>query len=83
MVNTPTFVKPFYRVVLDIVGPLPLTKHKNMFVLDLASRLPLRETSSKTVVEALLHIFTHLTVPIEILTDRGSNFVSNFMKEVY
>ena len=30
-----------------------------------------------------MKIFTHLTIPFEILTDRGTNFVSTFMREVY
>ena len=60
MVTTPTFVQPFHRVAMDVVGLLPLTKRKNMFILtylDLATRypeaVPLRETSAKTVAEAL------------------------------
>ena len=30
-----------------------------------------------------MQIIARLSVPLEILTDRGSNFVSGFMEEVY
>ena len=88
--TTPTFTTPFKRVALDVVGPLPLTARKNMFILtyiDMASRypdaVPLRVTTSKAIAEAVLQIFCRLSIPEEILTDRGPNFVSTFMKEVY
>ena len=88
--TTPTFTTPFKRVALDVVGPLPLTTRKNMFILtyiDMASRypdaVPLRVTTSKAIAEAVLQIFCRLSIPEEILTDRGPNFVSTFMKEVY
>ena len=90
MQKTPTITEPFHKVALDVVGPLPLTRRKNQYILtymDLASRYPdaepLRTTTSKEVAEALLRIFSHLSIPLEILTDRGTNFVSGFMKEVY
>ena len=86
----PTFTTPFKRVALDVVGPLPLTAHKNMFILtyiDMASRypdaVPLRVTTSKAIAEAVLQIFCRLSIPEEILTDRGPNFMSTFIKEVY
>ena len=87
---TQTFTEPFHRVTLDIVGPLPLTPRKHLFILTyiiLASRYPdaepLKTTTSKAVAEALLKIMSRLSVPNEILTDRGPNFVSYFMAEVY
>ena len=82
MQKTPTITEPFHKVALDVVGQLPLTKRKNQYILtclDLASRYPdaepLRTTTSKEVAEALLRIFSHLLNPLEILTDRGTNFV--------
>ena len=45
--------------------------------------VPLQTTTSKDVANALLQIFSRLSVPLEILTDRGANFISDFMKEVY
>ncbi len=88
--TTPTFTTPFARVALDVVGPLPLTDRKHMYVLtyiDMATRypdaVPLKTTTSKAVATVILEIFCRLSIPDEILTDRGSNFVSTFMREVY
>ena len=78
---TTTFTEPFHRVALDIVGPLPHTKRKHMYILtyiDLASRYP-----DQAVAETLLRILSRLSIPLEVLTDRGSNFISSFMHEVY
>ena len=62
---TTTFTEPFHRVALDIVGPLPRTKRKHMYILtyiDLASRYPdaepLQSTTSQAVAEALIRIFS-------------------------
>ena len=83
---TPTITEPFHCIALDIVGPLPRTSCKHMYILtyiDLASRYPdtepLKIMTSQAVAEALLLIFARLSVP----TDQGSNFVSTFMSEVY
>ena len=87
---TQTFTELFHHEALDIVGPLPLTPRKHLFILtysDLASRYPdaepLKTTTSKAVAEARLKIMPRLSVPNEILTDHGPNFVSYFMAEVY
>ena len=66
-----------------------MTKQKNRFLLtyiDLSTwypdAVPLQTTTSKEVANALLHIFSRLSVPLEILMDRGANFILDFMKEV-
>ncbi len=85
----PVMEEPFRRVAIDIVGPLQRTKQGNKFVLtlmDFATRypeaIPLRKTDAATVAEALCHIFTRLGLPQEILSDQGSNFRSDLMKQV-
>ena len=87
---TQVFIEPFHRVTLDIVGSLPLTTRKHLFILtyiDLASRYPdaepFKTIASKAVAEALLKIMSRLSVPNKILTDLGPNFVSYFMAEIY
>lgn len=85
----PVIEAPFRRVAVDIVGPLQRTKQGNKYVLtlmDFATRypeaIPLRKTDAATVAEALCHIFTRLGLPQEILSDQGSNFMSDLMKQV-
>ena len=85
MQKTPTFIEPNHKISLDIVGPLPITKRKNRFVLtylDLATRYPdarLLQTIKPTdIANTLLQIITYGSMPLEILTDNSSNFVSVF-----
>lgn len=44
--------------------------------------MPLRSVDAKHVVEEL-KLFTRVGVPAEILTDQGSNFMSQLLMEVY
>lgn len=86
----PVISEPFERVAIDIVGPLPRTKHGNKFLLTLIDygtrypeAVPLRTTDSASVAMGLMTIFTRLGVPKEILSDQGSNFLSELMEELY
>ena len=90
MQATPTFTEPNHHVALDVVGPLPITKRKNCFILiyiDLSTRYPdaypLKITTSAATADALTHIFSHRSLPLEVLTDNGTNFVSWFMEHVF
>ena len=81
---------PFIRVAIDIVGPIhPMTAKKNRYILtivDYASRYPeavaLPNIETTTVAEAMVEVFCRVGVPHEILTDRGSQFTSDMMREV-
>ena len=44
--------------------------------------VPLKTIDTETVAEALVNIFSRLGVPEEILSDLGTQFVSDCMKEV-
>ena len=90
MQTTPTFTEPNHRVALDVVGSLPITKRKNRFILtyiDLSTRYPdaypLKITTSAAIADALTHIFSHRSLPLEVLTDNGTNFVSLFIEHVF
>lgn len=89
LVSIPTIDEPFQRIALDFVGPLPLTESKNRFVLvcvDYATKYPiavaLKNQEAETVAEALMGIFADVGFPNEILTDQGSNFMSELIKEL-
>ena len=82
--------RPFEKVAIDIVGHLPVTRKKNRDILayiDLGTRypdaVPLHTTTAKAVAEKLLYIMSRLSVPLEILSDRGTNFMSTVMKEAF
>ena len=82
--------KPFKRVAIDLVGPIgPPSEDGHRYILiviDFASRypkaVPLKNIDTETVAEAFLDFFNHLGVPEEILSDLGTQFVSECMKEV-
>lgn len=80
---------PFAKVAIDIIGPLQMTDRKNRFILtlvDLATRwpeaVPLPNTTTPVVIEALSAIFTRIGFPEQILSDNGSQFRSELYKEI-
>ncbi|XP_040070994.1 uncharacterized protein LOC120843638 [Ixodes scapularis] len=88
--KAPLIETPFKRVAIDIVGPIqPPSKHGNRYILtlmDYATRYPeavaLPSIETERVAEALVEIFSRFGVPNEVLSDRGTNFTSDLMKEV-
>lgn len=86
----PLIDTPFKRVAVDTVGPISLvSRNGNRYILtlvDYATRfpeaVPLPSIETERVAEALVDIFSRVGVPSEILTDRGSQFTSDLMREV-
>uniref|UniRef100_A0A3B5R704 Integrase catalytic domain-containing protein n=1 Tax=Xiphophorus maculatus TaxID=8083 RepID=A0A3B5R704_XIPMA len=75
---------------MDVVGPLGRSSSGNRYILvicDYATRypeaFPLRSVKAKQVANCLLHLFSRVGIPREILTDCGTNFLSNLLKQVY
>lgn len=85
----PKLTQVFERTAMDIVGPLPVTRLGNKYILvfiDHFSRyaecIPLAEISAKIVAKAFVtNIILRHSVPRQLLTDRGTNFTSKIMKE--
>ena len=86
----PLIDKPFKRVAVDLVGPIgPPSEDGHRYILTLIDfathypeAVPLKNIDTETVAEALVDIFSRLGVPEEILSDLGTQFVSDCMKEV-
>lgn len=80
----------FKRVAIDIVGPIePRSEDDNTYILtlvDYATRYPeavaLPSIETERAAEGLLDIYSRVGVAEEIVSDRGSQFTSNMMKEV-
>ena len=78
------------REAIDLVGPIsPPSEEGHRYILtlvDFATRypeaVPLKTIDTETVAAALVNIFSRLGVPEEILSDLGTQFVSDCMKEV-
>ena len=74
---------------MDIVGPLPRSRRGNQYILvvcDYATRypeaIPLRSVDTGAVAEHLIQPFSRVGIPREILTDQGTNFMSQLLKEL-
>ena len=90
LVPLPIIKEPFERITMDIVGPLPRSQSGNRFILvicNYATRypeaVPLRTINAENIAEELVKFFSRVGMPKEILTDQGSNFVSQFLTEIY
>ena len=86
----PLIDTPFKRVAVDIVGPIePRSNNRSRYILtmmDYATRYPeaiaLPSIENERVAEALVKMFSRVGVPDEMLTDCGSQFTSEIMKQV-
>ncbi|KAI4474785.1 hypothetical protein M0802_015444 [Mischocyttarus mexicanus] len=90
MILTDTPGRSFDKVALDIVGPLPMTRKRNQYILTMQDLLtkfsravPLTNISSVTTAEAFYIEFVCLFgAPRAIITDQGRNFISAVFKGV-
>ena len=85
----PAFEEPFSRILINCVGPLPKTKKGNQYLLTIMcastrfpEAVPLRNITTKTVVQALTKFFTLVGLPKSIQSDQGSNFMSGIFQQV-
>lgn len=70
---------PFQRVAADIIGPLPLTKKRNRFILTLVDTCSMWSEA----IPAFISIFSRLGFPEQILTVNRSQFTGRIMTEVF
>ena len=90
LVPLPIIQEPFSRIAMDIVGPLPRSRKGNRYILvvcDYSTRfpeaIPLRSIDAQSVAEELINFFARVGILREILTDQGSNFMSQLLQEMY
>ena len=90
MIPLPLIEKPFQRIAMDIIGPLPRSNNGNKYILticDYATRcpdaIPILNTEANTIAKELVSVFARVGIPDEILTDQGSNFMSSLLHEMY
>jgi len=86
----PAISTPFSVVCIDLTGPLSPPSDSNRWILttiDMCTRfpecIPLRDISSSSVAEDLLGVFSRVGLPDRIHSDRGSQFTSEMMQELY
>ena len=85
----PVITEPYEKMAFDLVGPVPRSRDGFKYVLSgicLASRypeaIPLKDVRAETVAEGMLEIFSTTGVPRQILTDQGSQFVGQLVKQL-
>jgi hypothetical protein len=90
MIITTTVTKPFGRICMDIVGLLSLTNMGNIYIPTIQGELTryalaiaLATTDAQTIAQAFVECFVCIYgIPISILTDCGTNFLSDLFKNV-
>ena len=81
---------PFEKIAIDILGPLPTTVRKNRYclcVIDIFTRypiiIPIPNQRTVTVATVLTEkVFCEFGFPAELLSDRGTNFMSELFREL-
>ena len=90
LVKMPIIGKPFERIEMDIVRLLSKITSGHQYILvvsNYATRFseayPLRRFRAISVADKLMDLFSRMGIPNEILTDQGTNFISELLKELY
>ena len=85
----PAFDEPFSRILIDCVGPLPRIKSGNEYLITIMctstrfhEAIPLRNIKTKSIVKALIKLFTFVCLPKSVQSDQGSNFMSGVFQQV-
>ena len=77
-------------MAVDLIGPIDRPSepgHRYILTLvDYATKypkaVPLKRIDAETVAEALVDIYSRLGIAEEVVSDQGSQFISDCMKEV-
>jgi len=86
--SMPLVNEPFAQIAIDIIGPLPICNESGnkyiLTVLDLCTHypeaVPLKQHTAADVAQALGTVFSRFGFPQEILSDQGSDFMSELMQ---
>jgi len=81
---------PWERLGVDITGPHPKSRNGYIYMLTVtdyftkwADAFPIRNQEATTVAKVLVdRVFSYMGMPVQILTDRGSNFESQLFGEL-
>ena len=86
----PAATRVWERIAMDIVGPVETSRNGNRYILvlsDYASRfvmtIPMIDQTAKTVAAHLVNeVLTKYGAPEQILTDQGTNFLSELVYQI-
>ena len=78
--------EPFEVLAMDLVGPFPKGKGGYTHLLTtvcMSSKwpeiIPLKSITAKAVAEAMMQVFATTGIPLQLLTDQGSQFVGSLV----
>ena len=87
--QTYTSTNPMDRVVMDILGPLPVTPRGNRYILTIADYFtewteayPMQDMEAPTVANIFYNFVCRFGAPVYLNTDQGRNFESKLIYEV-
>ncbi|GFT38248.1 retrovirus-related Pol polyprotein from transposon 412 [Trichonephila clavipes] len=90
LVTVPVISEVFSKINVDACGPMPISTEGNKYLITimcLASKypdaIPVPDIASKSVVNALLQVFSWMGFPREIQTDQGASFMSRLTVEFF
>lgn len=83
-------LEPFEVLAADIVGPLPTSESRNVYILSVMDHfsrycefIPLPDQTAESVARALVQrVITKFGVPKSLVTDQGANFTSDLIKSL-
>ena len=85
----PVLTEPFEKLAFDLVGPFPRSVDGFKYVLTgicLATRypeaIPLKDIRAETVAEGMVEVFSRSSIPRQLLTDQGSQFVGQLTTQL-
>ncbi|GBO17704.1 Retrovirus-related Pol polyprotein from transposon 412 [Araneus ventricosus] len=86
----PTADFPFQKCAFDAVGPLVTSNHGNKWIIVIsdyftryAEAYPVKNIQSSTVAHVLMDFISRHGLMQVLYSDRGSNFISEAMNEIY
>ena len=90
MGEMPIIDEPFKRVAIDLIEPIYPTSDRGhrwvLTIMDYGTRypeaIPLKKIETEDIAEALLQVFSRVGFPKEVLSDRGTQFISKLMGAV-
>ena len=81
--------EPFEVLAFDLVGPFPKAKNGFRFLLTaicMGSKwpeaIPLKAQTARAVANGMLEIFSRTGIPLQLLTDQGSQFLGSLVKHL-
>jgi hypothetical protein len=80
---------PFHTINMDVLGPLPLTKAKNSYIISFicvlsrwAEAYATEDHTATTVADCLISLVTRHGFPKVIISDRGSEFGAHVFRDM-